>query len=158
MTSRNNRVSMWGRYRSHLIAVAVLCGATSHAATSVGYIRNGLVAHWDGVENADFGGTVCGLHIDGEPSRLGKPTIPYGCNLLEDGTVFELAEPNLAKDNGQRMVVKSIASYSFNGTTGQWEFAARTAGPNVSATYSGEPVKYVLEWKTQDSRLIIYVR
>ena len=115
--------------------------------------------HTNIVENgADFGGTVCGLHVDGEPSRLGEPTIPYGCNLLEDGTVFELAEPNTAKDAGGRMVVKSIARYSFNATTGQWEFADRTPGSKVAATYTGEPVKYVLEWHPGGAGFVIVVR
>lgn len=115
--------------------------------------------HTNIVENgADFGGTVCGLHVDGEPSRLGEPTIPYGCNLLEDGTVFELAEPNVVQAAGERMVVKSIARYSFNGTTGQWEFADRTPGSKVAATYTGEPVKYVLEWRPGGSGFVIVVR
>ena len=104
--------------------------------------------HTNIVENgADFGGTVCGLHVDGEPSRLGEPTIPYGSNLVDAGAAFELVEPNVVQAAGERMVVKSIARYSFNGTTGQWEFADRTPGSKVAATYTGEPVKYVLEWR-----------
>ena len=100
------------------------------------------------VENgADFGGTVCGLHVDGEPSRLGKPTIPYGSNLVDAGAAFELVEPNVVQAAGERMVVKSIARYSFNATTGQWELSGRTPGSKVAATYTGEPVKYVLEWR-----------
>ena len=100
------------------------------------------------VENgADFGGTVCGLHVDGEPSRLGKPTIPYGSNLVDAGAAFELVEPNAVQAAGERMVVKSIARYSFNATTGQWELSGRTPGSKVAATYTGEPVKYVLEWR-----------
>lgn len=46
---------MGGRYRCLVIAIALFCGVTSHAATSVGYIKNGLIAHWDGVENAGRG-------------------------------------------------------------------------------------------------------
>ena len=116
--------------------------------------RRGLYDLVDGnfytniVENgADFGGTVCGLHVDGEPSRLGKPTIPYGCNLVDAGAAFELVEPNVVQAAGERMVVKSIARYSFNATTGQWELSGRTPGSKVAATYTGEPVKYVLEWR-----------
>ena len=116
--------------------------------------RRGLYDLVDGnfytniVENgADFGGTVCGLHVDGEPSRLGEPTIPYGCNLVDAGAAFELVEPNVVQAAGERMVVKSIARYSFNATTGQWELSGRTPGSKVAATYTGEPVKYVLEWR-----------
>ena len=104
--------------------------------------------HTNIVENgADFGGTVCGLHVDGEPSRLGKPTIPYGSNLVDAGAAFELVEPNVVQAAGERMVVKSIARYSFNATTSQWELSGRTPGSKVAATYTGEPVKYVLEWR-----------
>lgn len=104
--------------------------------------------HTNIVENgADFGGTVCGLHVDGEPERLGEPTIPYGCNLVDAGAAFELVEPNVVQAAGERMVVKSIARYSFNATTGQWELSGRTPGSKVAATYTGEPVKYVLEWR-----------
>lgn len=116
--------------------------------------RHGLYDLVDGnfhtniVENgADFGGTVCGLHVDGEPSRLGEPTIPYGSNLVDAGAAFELVEPNVVQAAGERMVVKSIARYSFNATTGQWELSGRTPGSKVAATYTGEPVKYVLEWR-----------
>ena len=116
--------------------------------------RRGLYDLVDGnfytniVENgADFGGTVCGLHVDGEPERLGEPTIPYGCNLVDAGAAFELVEPNVVQAAGERMVVKSIARYSFNATTGQWELSGRTPGSKVAATYTGEPVKYVLEWR-----------
>ena len=116
--------------------------------------RRGLYDLVDGnfytniVENgADFGGTVCGLHVDGEPERLGEPTIPYGCNLVDAGAAFELVEPNVVQAAGERMVVKSIARYSFNVTIGQWELSGRTPGSKVAATYTGEPVKYVLEWR-----------
>ena len=116
--------------------------------------RHGLYDLVDGnfhtniVENgADFGGTVCGLHVDGEPSRLGEPTIPYGSNLVDAGAAFELVEPNVVQAAGERMVVKSIARYSFNVTIGQWELSGRTPGSKVAATYTGEPVKYVLEWR-----------
>ena len=100
------------------------------------------------VENgADFGGTVCGLHVDGEPSRLGEPTIPYGCSLLDSGTAFEIAEPNIVREEGKCFYVKSIARYSFDETTGLWELSGRTKGSKVAATYTGEPVRYVLEWR-----------
>ena len=115
--------------------------------------------HTNIVENgADFGGTVCGLHVDGEPSRLGKPTIPYGSNLVDAGAAFELVEPNVVQAAGERMVVKSIARYSFNATTGQWELSGRTPGSKVAATYTGEPVKYVLEWHPGGAGFVIVVR
>jgi len=110
------------------------------------------------VENgADFGGTVCGLHVDGEPSRLGEPTIPYGSNLVDAGAAFELVEPNVVQAAGERMVVKSIARYSFNATTGQWELSGRTPGSKVAATYTGEPVKYVLEWRPGGTGFVVIV-
>ena len=103
--------------------------------------------HTNIVENgAEFGGTVYGLHVDGEPSRVGEPTIPYGCSLLESDTAFELAEPNMVREGGNIYYVKSIARYSFNETTGLWELSGRTKGSKVAATYTGEPVRYVLEW------------
>ena len=36
---------------------------------------------------ADFGGTVCGLHVDGEPSRLGEP-VKYVLEWRPGGTGF----------------------------------------------------------------------
>jgi hypothetical protein len=101
------------------------------------------------VENAaeDFAGDAMGLHIDGEPARIGEPTIPYGCAEMESGWEFELAETNTVKTNGQRMRVKSIARYTYNDTTGAWTLAERTRGGKVTATYSGAPTRYVLEWK-----------
>ena len=114
--------------------------------------------HTNIVENgADFGGTICGLHVDGEPSRVGEPTIPYGCSLLESDTAFELAEPDVVKEAGVSMVVKSIARYSFNETTCQWEFSERTKGSKVAATYNGETVRYVLEWRPSGG-FLIFVR
>ena len=100
------------------------------------------------VENgADFDGTAGGgLYVDGEPARLGEPTIPYGCNSLESGVAFELAATNTVNE-GKSYFVKSIARYSFNETTGQWTLVDRTNGRKTAAAYSGEPVKYVLEWE-----------
>ncbi|MBR2355252.1 MAG: sigma-70 family RNA polymerase sigma factor [Kiritimatiellae bacterium] len=100
------------------------------------------------VENgADFDGTAGGgLYVDGEPERLGEPTIPYGCNSLESGVAFELAATNTVNE-GKSYFVKSIARYSFNETTGQWTLVDRTNGRKTAAAYSGEPVKYVLEWE-----------
>ena len=113
--------------------------------------------HTNIVENgADFGGTVCGLHVDGEPSRLGKPTIPYGSNLVDAGAAFELVEPNVVQAAGERMVVKSIARYTYNDTTGAWTLAERTKGGKVIATYSGAPTRYVLEW-AENTGFFIYL-
>ena len=111
------------------------------------------------VENAaeDFAGDAMGLHIDGEPARLGEPTIPYGHCQLESGTVFELAEPNTVKVAGQQMHVKSIARYTYNDATGAWTLAERTKGDNVTATYSGAPTRYVLEWSPSGG-FLIFVR
>ena len=112
--------------------------------------------HTNIVENgADFGGTICGLHVDGEPSRVGEPTIPYGCSLLESDTAFELAEPNMVREGGNVFYVKSIARYSFNETTGLWELSGRTKGSKVAATYTGEPVRYVLEWSRGGTGFVI---
>ena len=114
--------------------------------------------HTNIVENgADFGGTICGLHVDGEPLRVGEPTIPYGCSLLESDTAFELAAPDVVREAGMSMAVKSIARYSFNETTCQWEFSERTKGSKVAATYNGETVRYVLEWRPSGG-FIIFVR
>jgi hypothetical protein len=109
------------------------------------------------VENgADFGGAVCGIHVEGEPLCLGEPTIPYGCALMDEGKVFELAEPNAVKGAGARMVVKAIKCYLFDEVTNQWVFSDRIRGNRVVATYEGKPVKYVLEW--QPCGLAIIVR
>ena len=102
------------------------------------------------VENAaeDFAGDLSSaVYIDGEPARIGEPTIPYGCAEMESGWEFELAETNTVKTNGHRMRVKSIARYTYNDTTGAWTLAERTKGGKVTATYSGAPTRYVLEWK-----------
>lgn len=112
--------------------------------------------HTNIVENgADFGGTVCGIHIEGEPSCLGEPTIPYGCNLVDEGKVFELAEPNVVRGAGVRMAVKSIARYVFDEANSEWVFSDRTRGNSVVATYDGKPVKYVLEWRPSSGFVII---
>ncbi len=110
------------------------------------------------VENgADFDGTAGGgLYVDGEPERLGEPTIPYGCNSLESGVAFELAATNTVNE-GKSYFVKSIARYSFNETTGQWTLVDRTNGRKTAAAYSGEPVKYVLEWRPSGG-FLIFVR
>ena len=104
----------------------------------------------------EFGGTVCGLHVEGEPERLGEPTIPYGCTLMDEGRVFDLAEPNAVKGAGARMVVKAIKCYLFDEVTSQWVFSDRIRGNRVVAIYEGKPVKYVLEW--QPCGLAIIVR
>ena len=111
------------------------------------------------VENAaeDFAGDLSSaVYIDGSPSRIGEPTIPYGYAEMESGWEFELAETNTVKTNGHRMCVKSIARYTYNDTTGAWTLAERTRGGKVTATYSGAPTRYVLEWKGLG--LSIYVR
>ena len=59
---------------------------------------------------------------------------------------FELAATNTVNE-GKSYFVKSIARYSFNETTGQWTLVDRTNGRKTAAAYSGEPVKYVLEWE-----------
>jgi hypothetical protein len=113
------------------------------------------------VENAaeDFAGDLsAAVYIDGEPSRIGKPTIPYGYAEMESGCEFELAETNTVKTNGHQMYVKSIARYTYNETTGLWEFVERTKRPSIFATYTGEPTKYVLEWASAGSGFFIYVR
>lgn len=113
--------------------------------------------HTNIVENgADFGGTVCGIHVEGEPLCLGEPTIPYGCTLMDEGRVFELAEPNAVKGAGARMAVKAIKCYLFDEVTNQWVLSDRIRGNRVVATYEGKPVKYVLEW--QPCGLAIIVR
>ena len=111
------------------------------------------------VENAaeDFAGDAMGLHIDGEPARLGEPTIPYGHCQLESGTVFELAEPNTVKVAGQQMHVKAISRYTYDDATGAWTLAERTKGATVTATYSGAPTRYVLEWSPSGG-FLIFVR
>jgi hypothetical protein len=111
------------------------------------------------VDNAsDFDGAASGgLYVDGEPARLGEPTIPYGCNSLESGTEFEFAAEKTV--NASKVYsVKSIARYTYNKTTGLWEFVERTKGPSIFATYTGEPTKYVLEWASAGSGFFIYVR
>jgi hypothetical protein len=111
------------------------------------------------VENAaDFDGAASGgLYVDGEPARLGEPTIPYGCNSLESGTEFEFAAEKTV--NASKVYsVKSIARYTYNKTTGLWEFVERTKGSSIFATYTGEPTKYVLEWASAGSGFFIYVR
>jgi hypothetical protein len=111
------------------------------------------------VENAaeDFAGDLSSaVYIDGEPSRIGEPTIPYGYAEMESGWEFELAETNTVKTTGHQMHVKSIARYTYNDTTGAWTLAERTKGGKVTATYSGAPTRYVLEWK--GSGLSIFVR
>ena len=112
------------------------------------------------VENAaeDFAGDLSSaVYIDGEPSRIGEPTIPYGCAEMESGWEFELAETNTVKTSGHQMHVKSIARYSYDDTTGQWEFADRTKGGKVTATYSGAPTRYVLEW-AENAGFAVYVK
>ena len=110
------------------------------------------------VENAaeDFAGDAMGLHIDGEPARIGEPTIPYGCAEMESGWEFELAETNNVKTTGHQMHVKSIARYTYDDTTGAWTLAGRTKGATVTATYSGAPTRYVLEW-AENTGFFIYL-
>ena len=111
------------------------------------------------VENAaeDFAGDLSSaVYIDGEPSRIGEPTIPYGCAEMESGWEFELAETNTVKTSGHQMHVKSIARYTYNDTTGAWTLAERTKGGKVTATYSGAPTRYVLEW-AENTGFFIYL-
>ena len=54
------------------------------------------------------------------------------------------------------MSVKSIACYSFNETTGQWDFSDRTNGRKMTATYTGEQVKYALEWNPGGGLVIFF--
>ena len=113
------------------------------------------------VENAaeDFAGDLSSaVYIDGEPSQIGEPTIPYGYAEMESGWEFELAETNTVREGGNVFYVKSIARYKFNETTGLWEFVERTKGPSIFATYTGEPTKYVLEWASAGSGFFIYVK
>ncbi len=111
------------------------------------------------VENAaeDFAGDLSSaVYIDGEPSRIGEPTIPYGYAEMESGWEFELAETNTVKTTGHQMHVKSIARYTYNDTTGAWTLAERTKGGKVTATYSGAPTRYVLEW-AENTGFFIYL-
>ena len=111
------------------------------------------------VENAaeDFAGDLSSaVYIDGEPARIGEPTIPYGCAEMESGWEFELAETNTVKTTGHQMHVKSIARYTYNDTTGAWTLAERTKGGKVTATYSGAPTRYVLEW-AENTGFFIYL-
>ena len=111
------------------------------------------------VENAaeDFAGDLSSaVYIDGEPARIGEPTIPYGYAEMESGWEFELAETNTVKTTGHQMHVKSIARYTYNDTTGAWTLAERTKGGKVTATYSGAPTRYVLEW-AENTGFFIYL-
>lgn len=111
------------------------------------------------IENAaDFTGEVSGgLYVDGDPSRIGSPTIPYGWSDLADGLDFEISESNTVVVAGERLHVRAIARYSYDATAGKWAFAGRTRGPKVSGTSSATPTKYVLEWRPS-SGLVLMVR
>jgi hypothetical protein len=74
---------------------------------------------------------------------------------MDEGKVFELAEPNAVKGAGARMVVKAIKCYLFDEVTNQWVFSDRIRGNRVVATYEGKPVKYVLEWQPSSGFVII---
>ena len=100
---------------------------------------------------------VEGIIVEGEPSRIGEPTIPYGYSGMEPGTVFELAEPNKVRTDAGPMRVKSISRYSFDDVTGEWTLVERTRGTGVTAIFTGAPVKYVLNWRP-DGGLLIFVR
>ena len=105
----------------------------------------------------DFSGAATGLHIEGEPSRIGEPTIPYGHSLIEDGVAFEIAETNTVRTADGIMHLKAISRYTYDDATGAWSLAERTRGASVTDTYSGVPVKYLLEWGRQEG-LVLYLR
>ena len=129
---------------------SVATGARGLYDYVTGEFRTNIVA---GAE--DFTGAAVGIHVDGDPLRLGEPSIPYGVALPTAGTLFELSETNVVKTTGQKLCVKSIARYAFDETTGRWTFAERTRGSSVTATYTGAAVRYVLEWRPRGGLAIV---
>lgn len=83
MTSRNDRYFKGG-FSGLMIAAALLCGASAaQAAGSASYVQDGLIACWDGIENAG-----AGVH-DGNP-RLQSKSIDLGCWEVPSGLGFRL--------------------------------------------------------------------
>ena len=107
---------------------------------------------------ADFavGGVSPCIYVEGEPSRLGEPTIPYGCAEIADGTSFALSETNLVVSEGHELRVRSIERYELDSTSGQWSYVGRTRGSSVTATFDGVPTKYVLKWGARPGLILIF--
>lgn len=106
-------------------------------------------------------GAVDGVEVlgetNGERVDMGNPTLPYGgITLLQSGMQYRLSAAT-TKYQGKAYYVRSISRYTFDRTTREWVFAGSTKGAELVDTYTGVPVRYVLDWR-QCTGMAVIVR
>ena len=104
------------------LAVAAAAGAVALSASAAlsarSYISDGLIAHWDGLENVSYGGA----HDNGATTWT---------ELTGNG-------PNIAKPSGSQFVDAGLQTARANGTTIAAANAKKILGAFASANYTAE--------------------